>query len=129
MAGWFTFVGPRDLLAKLERERRAIQLDPLDADMALNLCMTGFHLYWLLPGDANKTAWSALIDAEPLLQILEHVANGAKHFHVDRHDAVLNAGGAPHRSEVPFGLGPGARIVNTRMLYIQLDGAPRAAFG
>jgi hypothetical protein len=68
MAGWFTFVGPRDLLAKLERERRAIQLDPLDADMALNLCMTGFHLYWLLPGDANKTARSALIDAEPLLQ-------------------------------------------------------------
>ena len=131
MPSWFGLSEPKHLFAKLERERILLQENPLDVDLALNFCMTGYHLmYWLYPGDQGCAKRTEL-KAEPLLQVLGHLANGAKHFQLDdqRHSAVRKSGGAPSRFETPFGLGPGAAIVNRLMLYISLDGEARQALG
>jgi hypothetical protein len=62
---------------ELERLRRA----PDDVDHAFNFFVTAEHMLdWLHPGHDGGNARRALRDSEPLLQIVSHVANGAKHF-------------------------------------------------
>lgn len=132
MNGWFGITEPKQILAKLEREGEALCKDPMNSDLALNFCVSGFHLIeWLHPGRPNETTRRNLIESEPLLQVLEHLANGAKHFELDpgRHQAVKGSGIAPSWAEVPLGTSPGALIVNKRMLYVRLDGDAERTFG
>ena len=132
MNGWFGLTEPEQILAKLEREGEALCKHAMNADLALNFCVSGFHLIeWLHPGRTNSATRRSLIQSEPLLQVLEHLANGAKHFELDpgRHQAVKGSGGAPSWAEVPFRTSPGERIVNKRMLYVRLDGEAEHTFG
>lgn len=132
MNGWFGITEPKQILAKLERESKALCNDPMNTDLAINFCVSGFHLIeWLHPGDAKKALRKALIQSEPLLQILEHLANGIKHFELDpgRHQAVKRSGGVPSWPEVPFRTSPGERVVNKKMLYVHLEGKAESTFG
>ena len=132
MQAWFGLNEPKHILAKLVREGEAICKAPMNTDLALNFCVSGFHLIeWLHPGRANNKTRRALIKSEPLLQVLEHLANGIKHFELDpgRHQAVKKSGAAPSWAEVPLRTSPGKRIVNRRMLYVRLDGEAERAFG
>ena len=81
MAGVFELISPRDLLGKLGRDLKALQRSPDDCDLAFNFFVTAEHMLdWLHPGSANRTVRQAARDGEVLLQLVSHIANGAKHF-------------------------------------------------
>jgi hypothetical protein len=84
MKGVFGLTSAADLLKKLEREYTGFVADPSNADAAYNFFVTAWHLLeWKYPdpnpGVANSTR-KATRDAEPLLQVCEHLARGAAHF-------------------------------------------------
>lgn len=77
---------PEDLVWKMERELARMRAAPSDPDHAFNFFVTAEHvLDWLYPGHPG----SARREAErqkPLLAIVSHLANGAKHFdHLHSH--------------------------------------------
>ena len=82
MAGVCDLNGPYDLLAKLGRELDRLRQSPNDADHAFNFFVTADHMLdWLDPGygAAEKRRKSAR-ENNSLLQLVSHIANGAKHF-------------------------------------------------
>lgn len=132
MAAVFKLQSPQDLFQKLKHERAALNSDPDDSYAAYNFFVTAWHLLdWLYPGDANKPARSKLRKSEPLLQVLDHLASGAKHFEIDpkRHTSVRKTGGPPSWAEIPFGQSPGKRPVNANVLYVFLDGPATTRYG
>jgi hypothetical protein len=90
--GFFGLRTPQDLLKKLEREYGRLVAAPFDSDAAWNFFVTANHLVdWIWPSaSAKQQAQERRADAIP--RICEHLANGAKHFSLDRpHTAVLAA--------------------------------------
>ncbi|HEV8339587.1 MAG TPA: hypothetical protein VGR25_08015 [bacterium] len=124
--GWFGLKAPTDLLAKLQREAKRVEDAPLDPDHAFNFCITGYHLLDWTYGKGK----SKVLEQEPLLKVLYDLANGIKHFELERpFGAVKVAGGMPSWAEYPFRISPGKRVINARMLYVQLDGDAAKQFG
>jgi len=81
MAGIFDLTRSSDLLQKLGRELGRLQAAPDDVDHAFNFFVTAEHLLdWLHPGDRGKYQRKHTRDAGPMLQVVSHIANGAKHF-------------------------------------------------
>lgn len=79
--GVFDLKTPSDLLQMMARELERLRGDPSNADHAFNLFVTAEHMLdWLYPGREGSDARRVLRDSEPLLQIVSHIANGAKHF-------------------------------------------------
>lgn len=76
---------PKDLLSKLKFDFARIKLNPLDVYAAFDFFVTAEHIPdWI--GDKS------IKSSEPLLRIVSHVANGAKHFKANdpRHKSVEN---------------------------------------
>jgi hypothetical protein len=93
MAGTFDLKTPRDLLGKLGRELERLRSSPLDTDHAFNFFVTAEHMLdWLHPGAPGRPARSAARNGEILLEVVSHLANGAKHFDLlnARHDSVAD---------------------------------------
>ncbi len=87
---FFSFAGPRDLFMKLERDLDRLEASSLDADMVFNFFITAEHLLdWKYPGDRAKQKEER--EGSVLLQIVSHLASGAKHFEVQdkRHTSVV----------------------------------------
>ena len=64
---------PKDLLAKLQFDFARIEANPLDVYAAFDFFVTAEHVPdWV----GNKSIKSK----EPLLKVVSHIANGAKHF-------------------------------------------------
>lgn len=81
MRGAFGLTTPKDLLGKLERELKQLRSSPNDSDIALNFFVTAEHMLdWLHPGNANRKTRKSLINGEPLLQVVSHLASSSKHF-------------------------------------------------
>jgi hypothetical protein len=81
MSGVFELSKPVDLLAKLERELERLRAEPDNVDHAFNLFITAEHILdWLYPGDAERKNRETLRNSDTLLQVVSHLANGAKHF-------------------------------------------------
>jgi hypothetical protein len=87
MKGMLTLSTTHDLLAKLKHDRDRIEADPSDAYAAYDFFVTAFHMLdWLHPdpieGDCRPAAAARkqLLDAQPLLAIAGHIANGSKHY-------------------------------------------------
>lgn len=86
---FFTFQTPNDLFLKLERDLRKLEASPLDVDLAFNFFITAEHFPdWKYPG--NRGQQTAERSGSILLQIVSHLANGAKHFQVQdtRHRSI-----------------------------------------
>ena len=88
--GLFSLRTPEDLLAKLEADLRRLQeAEPTSVEAqyaAFDFFVTAEHLAdWL---SASTGASKSSLRAYPDGALVSHVANGAKHFRVDRHDAV-----------------------------------------
>jgi hypothetical protein len=81
VAGIFDLKSPADLLAKLGRELERLRAAPNDADHAFNFFITAEHMLdWLHPGKAGRARRESERKKQPLLQLVSHLANGAKHF-------------------------------------------------
>ena len=81
MKGLAEVTSPEDLLRKLKHDRQRIRDDNHDAYAAFDFFVTAYHILdWLYPDPNGGQTRKALRDAEPLLQIADHIANGAKHF-------------------------------------------------
>jgi hypothetical protein len=81
MIGMFGLTTSQDLLAKLRCDYQRLQKHPNNAHVAFDFFVTAEHLLdWLYPGKANKAKREQLRQQEILLQIVSHIASGAKHF-------------------------------------------------
>lgn len=133
MESWFRLRTPEDLLAKLKAEAELLRQHPEDSYLAFNFFVTAFHIIeWIHPGNSNKRLRKSLVDNEPLLQVLSHIANGTKHLEIDpdHHNAVKSTGGAPSWAEAPnFGRNLGKRVVNQKALFIRLQGGAAKRIG
>lgn len=134
ISGLFSNTSPRWLITKLERHLMALQANPRDADTAFDFFVTAESVIdWMLPGRANKLARRQLHDSESLLQVVSHIASGAKHFAVE----------APHHRSVRStrrtgGLFSGGlfagrmfagRLVSKGGLTVELDDEPAKLYG
>ncbi len=100
--GFFDLQRPTDLLAKLKRELQRMEAEPLDVDHAFNFFVTAEHILdWLHPGDANKAMRRQAREASKLLQLVSHIANGAKHFVAEAsHHKSMGGTAVVHRHDV-----------------------------
>ena len=95
MPGVFELRSPADLLAKLGRELERLRTAPNDVDHAFNFFVTAEHMLdWLHPGNKGKARRAEIRKAEPLLQLVSHLASGAKHFDYlsSHHQSVARSG-------------------------------------
>jgi hypothetical protein len=95
MPGAFGLETPKDLLGKLERDFDKLRLSPNDKDLAFNFFVTAEQMLdWIHPGSANKRTREDLRNAEPLLQVVSHLANSSKHFDnlAKHHQSVEKSG-------------------------------------
>ena len=84
MIGFVDLKTPADLLTKLQHDLQAFEEHPLDTYAALNFFLTAEHLPdWWHPGNAQHGVRKALREGNSLLQVTSHLANSAKHFHVE----------------------------------------------
>lgn len=119
MRGFFRLNEPEDLLAKLKSDFNRIMAAPSDPYPAFDFFVTAEHLLdWLYPGKEGQQQRTARREAEPLLQIVSHIAAGAKHRNPEasRHKSVerAEAVGTPY-SNSAYGAdtdGPGPLVVH-----------------
>lgn len=72
---------PEDLLAKLHHDYERVRNTPGDSYAAFDFFVTAEHMIdWVLPGQPNRQAREKLRASSVLLQVVSHVASGAKHF-------------------------------------------------
>jgi hypothetical protein len=87
--GHFSHKSAADLFAKLQRDFDRLCRSPTDADASFNFFVTAEHLpEWHFKGDSKAAA--ELRKQHALLRLCSHLANGAKHFEVTRHNAVAS---------------------------------------
>ena len=119
---------PSDLLAKLRHDFKRMRVDPFDAYSAFDFFVTAEHLAdWILPGRANDSQRRTLKEA-PLLSVISHIANGAKHFFVEdkRHTSVR------HVDSVDGAFDPGIfdpGVFDTGGLVVTLEGPAAVTLG
>jgi hypothetical protein len=104
MPGVFDLRSPADLLAKLGRELERLRAAPNDVDHAFNFFVTAEHMLdWRYPDPNGKTLRKAKRDSEPLLQLVSHLASGAKHFdNLNEHHQSVADTGLKHRHPNPM---------------------------
>ncbi|MFH0916882.1 MAG: hypothetical protein V1912_10605 [bacterium] len=127
MPGAFGLTTPADLLRKLSRELDRLRATPNDVDTAFNFFVTAEHLPdWLHPGDGGKAQRRAIREAEPLLQVVSHLASGAKHFDMlsPHHRSVTwsGKGGGFFASRMFASRMFAARFFGRVSLQVSLDG-------
>lgn len=97
MKGFSSLRTARDLREKLRRDLARLKESPRDADAAFNFFVTAEHMLdWVHPGpsmEARQPHISKEREACPLLRLVSHLANGAKHFEAQhrRHKSVEDA--------------------------------------
>lgn len=91
----------RDLLEKLQWEFKQLTEAPNNKFATFNFFVTAEHLLdWIYPG-RNKTTREARRSSEPLLEVVSHLCNRAKHLRLGAaHTSVMKAevGLAPPRA-------------------------------
>jgi hypothetical protein len=131
MHGFFDVKTPRDLLQKLEREYERLRENPADADHAFNFFVTAEHIPdWIYNQDmpTRGTGRPDLLEnkkpgdfknTHTVLRICSHLANGGKHFHLDRHQSIERIGVEETGYAKPGYVKPGYFAKNpTLMVYL-----------
>lgn len=81
MKGVFGLHGASDLLKKLEWEFEKLNAEPTNPYIAYNFFVTAWHLLeWKYPDPNGTSERKRIKNEQPILQICEHLAVGAKHF-------------------------------------------------
>jgi hypothetical protein len=133
MQGIFDLKSPKDMLAKLNRELERLRTDPNNVDHAFNFFVTAEHMLdWLYPGYPAEKTRRKIRDAEIILEVVSHLASGAKHFDqlAKHHQTVKDAGpkggyfGSNH-----FGSRHWRASFFGRTLRVILDGPAKASLG
>jgi hypothetical protein len=131
--GIFTLASAKDLLAKLRHDLEEFQLDPKNPYVAFNFFVTAEHMIdWVYPGYSSKTQREQIRSQHVLLQIVSHIANGAKHFAAEakQHTSVTNSGHrAPFFGRQYFGRYFADWFFREGPLMVSLSGPAAAAFG
>lgn len=129
MSGLFQLRNASDLLAKLKHDYRRLEEAPDDAYIAFDFFVTAEHMLdWLYPGRANRTQRNSERNSNLILQVVSHLANGAKHMILEdpRHGSIQHADIA----FTPYGEGAyGAGTFGGISLVVTLEGDAAAAFG
>lgn len=130
MKGFGTLASAADLREKLEHDFLALQEKPADTYAAFNFFVTAEHILdWMHPGDGGSAAAArkAKRNSEVLLQIVSHIANGAKHFEPNpkRHDSVRHV----DHGDAPYGFGAYGVGPYGGDLTITLDGNAAKMYG
>ena len=98
MKGLFQLQSARDLLAKLRHDYSRLQQTPNDPYAAFDFFVTAEHLLdWVYPGASGKASRTAERESHVILQVVSHLATGAKHMvpEVRHHVSVEHADVAP----------------------------------
>jgi hypothetical protein len=125
--GFATLQTARDLLRKVQHDYQRLCAAPEDVYAAFGFFVSAYHMLdWLHPNDAAGR--KAEEDANLLLQVCSHIANGAKHFQATAkyHTAVADL----YSEEGAFqrdAFQPDAFQVGG--LFVKLDGQAAQAFG
>jgi hypothetical protein len=127
MPGIFTLHTVADLLAKLQHDHGRLHRAADDAFAAFDFFVTAEHLpEWMDPPRPD------LRQSDPLLQVVSHIASGAKHFEVSdkRHRSVAASGRQgrywPARY---FPRRYWGKYWGVDTLYVELDGDAAAMLG
>ncbi len=131
MKGLFGLSSSADLLKKLEWELDQLIAEPTNAYLAYNFFVTAWHfLEWKYPSPSDKQVRDNIRE-QPLIQICEHLAIGAKHF--EPRDPNLKAVSASRKSnswaEGVWAPGSWADGVWGSSLVVELTGAAQKAYG
>lgn len=90
---------PKDLLQKLKHDFERMQANPNDSYAAFDFFVTALHMLdWLYPDSENgKSDIDQLEKDNEILQIVSHIANGAKHFEATakKHKSVKDLEASP----------------------------------
>lgn len=129
MKGLFQLRGSRDLLAKLRHDFERLSKAPADAYIAFDFFVTAEHMLdWIYPGAAGRGCRTNERNAEVVLQVVSHLANGAKHMILEdtRHTSVqhTDVAGAAYGEGVY-----GADSYGGCSLVIRLDGVAADVLG
>ena len=98
MKGLFQLTTPGDLLAKLKHDYQRLLENPKNPYTAFDFFVTAEHMLdWVHPGAAGKNARTAERNSHTILQIVSHLATGAKHMVPEhpRHGSVQHADVGP----------------------------------
>ena len=126
MKGFGQLDNPRHLLAKLTHDYARMMAGPGDQYAAFDFFVTAEHMVdWVAPGYARQQERSAMRNANPLLQVVSHIASGSKHFVAEhaRHHHVQHVDAAPSLVE------PGDAMLVPASLYVTLEGEAARIFG
>lgn len=128
MRGLFQLTTPGDLLAKLRHDYQRLLENPKNPYTAFDFFVTAEHMLdWIYPGAAGKNARTAERNSHTILQIVSHLATGAKHMVPEhpRHASVQHADVGP----IPYGTGRyGQGPYGGDALMIELEGDAEATF-
>jgi hypothetical protein len=132
VAGLFDLLSPEDLYAKLEHDFTRVRANGSDVYAAFDFVITAWHLLeWRYPDPDGASTRSAMRNANPILELCEHLAVGGKHFAptAKRHQSVSLT-----RRSSAWKRGfwaPGVWAPNTWKddLVIELAGPAKVAFG
>jgi hypothetical protein len=129
MRGLFQLQSPRDLLAKLRHDYERLQQTPNDAYVAFDFFVTAEHLLdWLYPGAGGRTQRTAERNSQIILQVVSHLATGAKHMIPEdpRHTSVQHADVAPSTyGDAQYSTG----VYGAGHLVVELEGAAASQLG
>ncbi|QQS45198.1 MAG: hypothetical protein IPM66_14695 [Acidobacteriota bacterium] len=85
--GFLELKTPQQLFAKLEIDFKKAVAAPLDSHSWFNFFVTAEHLPdWIFTKNPSPNEFRK---SDPILKVCSHIANGGKHFIVDRHNAVV----------------------------------------
>jgi len=127
---FFTFASLSDLFHKLERDLSKLETNPLDVDLAFNFFITAEHLLdWKYPRERAKR--TAERKSSTVLQIVSHLASGAKHFEVPdpRHKSIDRTEKISHSRVWGEGYWGDGYWGGHEALAAALDGDAKAKFG
>lgn len=129
MKGLFQLQNARDLLAKLRHDYARLQEMPNDSYVAFDFFVTAEHLLdWVYPGASGKAHRTAERTAEVVVQVVSHLATGAKHMIPEerRHVSVQHADVVP---STYGGAEYGTAAYGSSHLIVELDGTAAAHLG
>jgi hypothetical protein len=129
--GIFALSSPRDLFEKLRHDLDELKAQPDNTYLAFNFVVTAEHMLdWLHPGSANRKIRERL-RTDPLLALISHLANGAKHFDFlsPHHQSVRGTEKVSAPITVSATRGSRSILPPHSRLIVHLDGQAKQKFG
>jgi hypothetical protein len=129
MKGFFDLRTSRDLFDKLESDFTRLKAEPINSHVAFDFFVTAWHLVeWHIHLPAERTAFC---NENPVLNVCEHLAVGAKHFapRNPRLTSVATTGNTSVWVPKSWSVTAWAQGAWASELVVHLDGPARATFG